>query len=272
MKKITLIAVALIIIGTSCKKDKSPNPTGSPVTSGSLTPWENSLAGQWLLKRVEVRGNLFYQGLNDSTEWYTNHYNLINSQLNLTSTPSCILNGIQYYSATFGNDDSYAPGNNYIWAGGTNNTFALGVNVYMKVIYLSTDSLVVDWMGTQERYFFNKTIIAPSLNNIESQLIGGIWTHSAQTGLIHSYIPYKMFNSNWYDSEGYYGKDSTSALAVNVDQWEVLFSNRQIPILRIHNTGGYYKITNLTPNSLTIEHMNNPQVNSTTDYTDTYSR
>ncbi len=272
MKKITLIAYVLIIIGSSCKKDKSPNPTGSTVTSGSLTPWENSLVGQWKLKRSEIRSNAFSPGLGDSTFQYTNHYNYINSQLNLTASPDMVYNGTQYYHATFGYQDNTPPESNWAWAGGAGSSIDIpGTPNIFSIIYLSTDSLVLDYVNGGQRLFFNKTTTPPVLNNIESKLVGGIWTQVTHNGSAPLSPTFKMFFNNWYSTDGYLGKDSTT-FAVPFS-WQVLFPNRAIPIFYTNSSsnGPYYKITTLTANSLTLEYIN-PGSYSTTLWTDVYSR
>ena len=245
MKNITLIAFVLIIIGTSCKKDKSPNPTGSSATSGSLTPWENSLVGQWKLKREEQRTNAYASyGITDSTIWYINHYNYLNSQLDLTSTLS---NNGQDFLCTIGTVDGNSPSQG-VWRGGDHNsiTFA-GAQYYFMVQYLTADSLVLDFDGGQVRLFYNKSTSFPTLKSIETLLTGQPWNGVEITGTV-------TFNTNWQTlgSPGY-NCTTTGAVTSNFsNKWEVICENTPTPVLQ---WGTYYKINNLTANSLTLYNL-----------------
>lgn len=270
MKKLSLVFLSLIIISTGCKKkEKSLTPTPTP--QSTMTPWETSLVGQWKLKRTELRMSLYQPGLGDSTWCYSNHYNYSNSKLELKSTLYTNSGSTQMYDGIFGMQDG-GPTFNIGWYG-ANNTIFTDVSGNFTVHYLSfaPDSLVVDYSGNT-RYFFNKSNALPVLNNIESQLIGGTWTLVSQNGVSPSTPTYKMFFNNWYNSNGYYCKDSTyynGTGSASPSYWEVLFPNRAIPIL---SSGYYYKITNLTANGLILEVMGNPQVNSNTTTTYIYSR
>jgi hypothetical protein len=55
MKKLTFLAVALIVIATSCKKEKSPTPTGPAVTTptAGMTATETALVGKWYWDKTE---------------------------------------------------------------------------------------------------------------------------------------------------------------------------------------------------------------------------
>lgn len=54
MKKLTFLAVALIVIATSCKKDeKAPTPGTPPVTASGMTATETALLGTWIWDKTE---------------------------------------------------------------------------------------------------------------------------------------------------------------------------------------------------------------------------
>ena len=54
MKKLTFLAVALIVIATSCKKDeKSPTPGTPAVTASGMTATETALLGTWIWDKTE---------------------------------------------------------------------------------------------------------------------------------------------------------------------------------------------------------------------------
>ena len=53
MKKLTFLAVALIVIASSCKKDeKAPTP-GTPAVTATMTATETALLGTWIWDKTE---------------------------------------------------------------------------------------------------------------------------------------------------------------------------------------------------------------------------
>ncbi len=275
MKYSAILFLSLILFVTSCKKDKAPTPSTTPVTTPtSMTPFEASLVGHWKLKRSETRTNQYFPGLGDSTFVYKNHYNYLNSQLYLSAT---LVSGTTQYEGIMGTDD-VSLAQTISWCGDVSNTITMGNNLSIcSVHYLSTDSLVLDFAGGQARYFYNKTTTPLALNNIESQLLGSKWTLTSFNGAPASYYDYKTFFNNWYTDEGYYSKDSTFAGGVasaSPSSWEVLFPNRTSPILKagsVMGNDGWFKITSLTPTSMTLEDFN-VLVNTTTINTYVYTR
>lgn len=294
MKKLTFLAVALILIATSCKKDeKSPTP-GTPAVTASLTTFETQLLGKWNLKRTEDRGTFFLPGLGDSLNSYMNHYNYLNSMIEFTSNSAYSFTGSPQYLVNIGLDDLSVPFSSS-WNGGTGNTITIHSSVnYFEVKYLTTDSLVLDYSGGIKRYCFNKSTIPPVQNNVETLLVGGwqLTSAIASWGDVTPTQPtFRTFYST-YGSEGYIWKDSVPSYVIpgstitipeQVCQgfYQVLFPNRTIPIYKGAEGCGsgaptgansYCKITNLTATSLTLEMMANPSVNSTTSITYTYTR
>ena len=274
MKKLTFLAVALIVIATSCKKDeKSPTPGTPGVTASGMTAWETSLVGQWKLKRTELRSNAFIFGYFDSTMFYTNHYNYNSSQLELGTTTWGATGVSPYYSGIMGLNDSDFPGA-IPWSGGIG-TINISGAPYFKVHYLTPDSMVLDLFGGQQRLFYNKLTAAPTLNAIESQLIG-TWTLVSFDGSAPTNPHFKTFYNMWYCDDGYLSRDSIdngTSSSVFIKSWEVLFPSRTTPIFHEALGGGlgYAKITNLTATSLTLEQIY-PSISSATISTYIYSR
>ena len=294
MKKLTFLAVALIVIASSCKKDeKSPTP-GTPAVTASLTSFETQLLGKWNLKRTEDRGTYFLAGLGDSLNSYMNHYNYLNSMFEFTSTSAYSFTGSPQYLVNIGTDD-LGPPYSRSWNGGSANTITINSVVnYFVVKYLTTDSLVLDFGGPIKRYCFNKSTVPPVQNNVETLLVGG-WQLTSAIASWGDVTPTQPTFRSFYStpgSGGYIWKDSvpsyvipgttiTSPEQVCQGFYQVLFPNRTIPIYK--GIGGcgtgaptganaYCKITNLTATSLTLEMMANPAVNSTTSITYTYTR
>jgi hypothetical protein len=283
MKQILNITVftLVIMIITRCNQN-SPAPSNGGNTNNTnntnMTPFENSLVGSWKLKRSEQRHSIYNLGLGDSTYSYINHYNYFNSILELKSTSYTGLPG--YYEGTWGTDDYTMP-QIIPWKGGPNNSIILPSQIYKVIKYLSTDSMVIDWLltgGSSIRYFYNKNNIPPIQNNIESQLIGNTWQLISQNGGTPQQQTFKQFFSNWSSDDGYYSKDSintspsgsTPNWMTGPSSWQVLYPNRTVPILKMDGAG-FYKITNLTSNSLRIEQIA-PTLNAQSTSTLIYSR
>ena len=295
MKKLTFLAVALIVIATSCKKDeKAPTP-GTPAVTASLTTFETQLLGKWNLKRTETRYGTYYAGLGDSLMSYVNHYNYLNSMFEFTSNSAYSYTGSPQYLVNTGSDDFGVPFSRS-WNGGTGNTITINSSVnYYVVRYLTTDSLVIDFSAGLCRYYFNKSTTPPVQNNVEALLLGRWQLTSAiisGTNMTPTQPTFRTFYSNFvYGLEGYSLKDSVPSYVssgytypenVYALKYEVLFPERTIPIFyglsgsigsgAPIGAGGYCKITNLTATSLTLEGMSNPAVNSTTNRTYIYTR
>jgi hypothetical protein len=274
MKQLSIIAFGLILILSSCKKDKSSTPSGTPVTASGMTALETSLVGQWKLKRTESRDNFYWPGYYDSTIFYTNHYNFLNSQLEFKSTLSYVAaSGAQMYQGVFGVDDG-SPAGGLDWCGLSGNTISInGATAYFVIQYLTPDSMVLDIYGGTCRLFYNKTNTQPVFNNVESQLSGGTWQLISANGVPPGYPTYRTFLPTWFNDYGYFTKDSIyytpTLYTVGSGTWEVLFPSRSIPILFSDN--GYYKITNLTSTSLQLEFFS-PFSSSSTIETDIYAR
>jgi hypothetical protein len=285
MKQIltTLSITLVIMIATRCNQN-SPAPSNGGSSNGTnntttMTPLETSLVGSWKLKRTEQRLYIYNLGLGDSTCSYTNHYNYFNSILELKSNSIAGLLG--YYEGSFGVNDYTFPEIIY-WKGGPSNSIVTaGSQLYFNIKHLSTDSLVIDLLASgvnSIRYFYNKNNIPPIQNNIEVQLIGSPWQLTSQNGGTAPQQSFKQFFSNWYSDDGYYSEDSfnispsgfTPNWITGPSNWQVLYPNRSVPILKM-NESEYYKITNLTANSLRIEQIL-PTLNAQSTSTLIYSR
>ena len=271
MKQILLISLSICLIGTSCKKDKAGNPSPNPTPSGNMTAFETSLVGSWKLKKTIFRDYDVYPGFGDSTAGYENHYNYLNSMLELTSTP----NGNQQYNGYMGTVDNQAP-NNISWSGGSNNTITLGSDInYFIVKHLTPDSLVLEFNGYDTYFCYNKNTIPPSLNDVEKKLIGGKWKLDSYHGIPPSNPTYITFTSIW-GTGTYMVKDSVVGGGVwVVDGWQVLFPERASPIFVGYfgnSLSGGAKIRTLTANSLILDEFDDPSVNNNTTYSIVYSR
>jgi hypothetical protein len=273
MKQIltTLSITLVIMIATRCNQN-SPAPSNGGSSNGTnntttMTPLETSLVGSWKLKRTESRSAIYFSGFGDSTISYINHYNYYNSILELKSTPSSLAG---YYEGVFGSNDVGGASQIY-WKGGPNNSITANQSQSFFVIkYLSTDSLILD-MGGLTRLFYNKNTITPKMNNIELQLLGNPWQLISQNGVTAPYPTYLIFKNNWVTG-GYNSADSVVLGVGSVQQqpWEVLYPNRTVPIL--FRGSLYRKIISITPNSLRLELIGNPTVNSVSSQTLIYSR
>lgn len=158
------------MLNIGCNNNEETPSPNTPSTS-NMTTLEQSLVGDWKLKRIELNNVGFYQQYQDSMVGYTHYYNYTNSKFNFTSTSTTInaSNGHQQYNVKHGTCDN----TNWVeknWYAEDNQIF-LENGISFNIIYLTSDSLVMDCLGLY-RYYLNKNTIPPSLNNIEAMLIG----------------------------------------------------------------------------------------------------
>lgn len=274
MKSILRVSVAIpiiaLIFSLGCSNDNSNDP---PITP-SMNALEQSLLGKWNLKKTVYRLSSFYSMFQDSSGNYINHYDFNNNMLELTSTPTTSTGSVKYYLMRFGSDihSMAMPVKNYDWNASNNSIYTNSSPFTFVVKLVTADSLIVDWSYLSCRMYFSKNTLTPIMNNTEVKFIG-TWKKQGSTGGLDDYRIYKSnficSHSPSYLLNGFAANDSTTIGGApyiqSVYQWEVLFPERVNPILfSSYSTTSdmYYKITNITATSYTVQPINSTGANT----------
>ncbi len=219
----------------------------------NMNSTEQLLVGQWKLKRSEWRPGYNYMTLGDSLECFNRYFNYSNARLDLSSTSD----GLEYVIDYYGWNDFSSPDVGDSWYVDENiNSIFIRHDAYI-IKYLSTDSLILEYNGG-DRFFYSKNSIQPTLTNIETLLLGTwLWTNNPLSS-VQQYFNFTDFRdvSTSGSCLTYYATDSVTysgGYSSDSFEYKVLFPERPVPILN-YLLGGPCKITNLTANSLTLEH------------------
>lgn len=230
-----------------CSKSTQNNPSNNSTSNTSMNAQEQSLVGDWILKRQE-----YYYTSNDSEGWYSNFYSPTTCHLNLQNT--VVNNGAspQQYNGINGlqacNPISTA------WNVPATNNLNLQGAIY-TIVFMSTDSLILKFgnSSTYSKYILSKTSYTCGLS-VKEQMINKNWGVYSQdiltNGSVASTLTYTNqtqyyinFQNTWGNAgQGWNCIDSKGG-APGQSYWEVVDTKT----LRLY--GQPYNIDTLTANT-----------------------
>jgi hypothetical protein len=188
------LATFISIVFVSCDDDPDPiNPNPIDTTDpnlASMNALEQSLVGEWKCKRVEHRSGIYYNEYGDSLSNYVNYYNYTLNHIYLYSIYLGEENAKKYYSGEMCMKIFYGVNMDISWYAKDNYLYLMSATIPLKIIHVSSDSLVLDDNSNNQRLYFNKNSTAPEMSSLEKKLVGK-WVGQVPNNYLTKYLTFK---------------------------------------------------------------------------------